>query len=191
MGSHKSCELSQDVHKWGHTNRVMFDASKEHLIVIHPLHAQGDCFKLLGLMTDCKLVMNHAIDAILAKVRRKIAAILRTRSHYDKATLIQQFKTHVWGLMESHSGGIFHASTTLLNKIDGTHRRFLREIEMSEAEAFLKHNFAPPTLRRNIGLLGVLHKRVLGKSHPMMERLLPFRSDRFGSNRGDKHSKQL
>ena len=65
--------------------------------------------------------------------------------------------------MKSHSGGNFHASTSLLNKIDGTHRRFLREIEMSEAETFLKHNFAPPNLRRDIGLLGALHKRVLGK----------------------------
>ena len=169
----------------------MFDAGKEHLVLIHPLHAQGDPFKLLGLLTDCKLVMNDAVDSILAKVRPKIAAILRTRGHYDTATLIQQFKTHVWGLMECHSGGIFHASTTLLNKIDGTHRRFLRDLGVSEAAAFLEHNFAPPTLRRNIGILGALHKRVLGKSHPMMEKLLPFWTDRFGPARAGKHSKQL
>ena len=180
-----------EVHEWGQTNRVMFDADKEHLILIHPIHAQGDPFKLIGLLTDCKLTMNYAIDAMLAKIRPKIVAILRTRTHYDTATLIQQFKTHVWGLMECQSGGIFHASTTLLNKIDGTHRRFLRDIGVSEAAAFLEHNFASPTLRRNIAILGALHKRVLGKSHPVMEQLLPFWSDRFGSNRPDKHSKQL
>ena len=93
--------------------------------------------------------------------------------------------------MECQSGDIFHASTTLLNKIDGTHRRFLRELGVSEGVAFLEHNFAPPTLRRNIDILGALHKRVLDKSHPMMEKLLPFWTDRFGTARADKHFKQL
>ena len=32
---------------------------------------------------------------------------------------------------------------------------------------------------------------MLGNSHPMMEKLLPLWSDRFGSNRAGKHSKQL
>ena len=93
--------------------------------------------------------------------------------------------------MECHNGGIFHASTTLLNKVDGTHRRFLRELEVPESTAFLQHNFAPPTLRRNIGILGALHKRVLGLSHPMYEDLLPFWQERFGTVPPGKHSKQL
>ena len=40
----------QKVHKWGRTNRVTFDAAKEHMIVIHPTYAEGDPFKLLGLL---------------------------------------------------------------------------------------------------------------------------------------------
>ena len=181
----------QSVHDWGRKNRVLFDAGKEHLVVVHPLHAQGEAFKLLGLMVDCKLVMNQAIEKLLATIRPKIAAIVRTRAHYDTAALIIQFKTHIWGLMEANSGGIFHASTTWLNKIDGTHRRFLRDLDMLESTAFLQHNFAPPTLKRNIAILGALHKRVLGKSHPIMETLLPFWHERFGTSPEGKHSKQL
>ena len=50
------------VHKWGRQNRVAFDASKEHLVVLHPVHGEGDHFKLLGTLVDCKLLMNPAIE---------------------------------------------------------------------------------------------------------------------------------
>ena len=179
------------MHKWGRSNRVAFDAEKEHLILIHPIHAAGDPFKLLGCMTDCKLTMSVEIERVLAKIRPKITAILRTRFHYSTKDLIAQVKTHVWGLMEANNGGIFHAATSLLDKIDGTQRRFLREIGMTESQAFLDHNFASPTLRRNIGILGMLHKRTLGMCHPMMEKLLPTWQQRFGRQRPDKHDKQI
>ena len=62
---------------------------------------------------------------------------------------------------------------------------------MTESQAFLDHNFASPTLRRNIGILGMLHKRTLGMCHPMMEKLLPTWQQKFGRQRPDKHDKQL
>ena len=40
------------VHKWGTMNRVGFDASKKHIVIIHPLHGHGDHFKLLGCIVD-------------------------------------------------------------------------------------------------------------------------------------------
>ena len=64
--------------------------------------------------------------------------------------------------MEYHSGAIFHASDTLLERFDSAQRGFLQEIDVTPEAAFIEHNFAPPRLRRNIGMLGFLHKRVLG-----------------------------
>ena len=49
------------VHKWGRTNRVAFDPSKEHVVIIHPILGEGDPFKLLGLLVDCKLVIDSGI----------------------------------------------------------------------------------------------------------------------------------
>ena len=152
------------VHKWGRANRVSFDPNKEHIVIVHPIHANGDPFKLLGCMVDCKLRMDQAIDRILIQIRPKIRAILRTRKYYPAKVLINQFKTHVWSLMEIHNGAIFHASTTLLERLDSVQRSFLHELEITEECAFIDHNFAPPTLRRNIGILGLLQKRVLGKN---------------------------
>ena len=68
---------------------------------------------------------------------------------------------------------------------------FLRELEVSDEDAYLNYNFAPPKLRRNIGILGLMHKRVLGECHPVFSQLLPFSADVGQSIRPDGHDKQL
>ena len=146
---------------------------------------------MLGCMIDVKLCMDKAIEKILSQVKPKVHAILRTRAHYGIADLIGQFKTHIWSLMEMHSGGIFHASDSLLAKIDETQRRFLRELSITEEEAYLQHNFAPSQLRRNIGILGLMHKRVIGECHPIFCKLLPFCSDSGQPGYPNGHNKQL
>ena len=102
-----------------------------------------------------------------------------------------QFKTHIWGLMEAHMGGIFHAATYQLARIDRAQDRFLRELGLSSEQALLDHNFPSPQIRRNIGILGLLHKRVLGLCHPSYDTLLPWYSSRFNVPRGLGHNKQL
>ena len=67
-------------------------------------------------MIDCKLIMSHAADKILSQVRPKVAAILRTKMHYTKGELISQSKIHIWGIVEQHTGAIFHASGHVLEK---------------------------------------------------------------------------
>ena len=47
-------------------------------------------------------------------------------------------------------------------------RWFLHELGLSDTEAFVLHNFAPLSLRRRIGMLGLLHKRVLNECHPAL-----------------------
>jgi hypothetical protein len=178
------------VHQWGRNHRVVFDASKEHLQIIHPIYGEGDDFKLLGCIVDVKLVMLNAIQDLLAQARPKVKAILRTRSHYDVANLIVQYKAHIWGIFESRNGAIYHAATSHLNRIDSLQRGFLQELGISEETAFLSHNFAPPTLRRDIGMLGFIHKRVLGLAHEKIVDLLPWHVSVFSIPRAG-HNKQL
>ena len=117
--------------------------------------------------------MKSAVERILVQIRPKIAAILRTRQHYDAKDLIGQFKTHIWGIMEQNNGAIFHASRYLLEKLNSCQRNFLKKLDMNEEAAFLDFNFAPPSLRRDIGILGMLHKRILELGHPIFDRLNP------------------
>ena len=78
--------------------------------------------------------------------------------------------------MKAHMGGIFHAATYQLARIDRAQNRFLRELGLSSEQALLDHNFPSPQIRRNIGILGLLHKRVLGLCHPSYDTLLPWYS---------------
>ena len=70
-------------------------------------------------------------------------------------------------------------------------RNFLHKLEISETRAFLDFNFAPTVVRRTIGILGLLHKRVLGLCHPTFDKLLPWYSDHFDTPRAVGHNKPL
>ena len=121
-----------------------------HLVMIHPSQSRGEPFKLLGLMMDLDLRMHLAIDQLLSKILAKSTAILRTRAYYSTPELVNQYKIHIWELVELHCGGYFHAAFSLLDKIDQVQRNFLNKLNVSEQEAFLNHNFAPSSLRRNL-----------------------------------------
>ena len=158
---------------------MSFDAAKEHTVILHPSEFHGDSFKLLGCIVDVDLRMHSAVEQVLSTIRPKVTAILRTRGYYTTAELIVQFKTHNWGVIEVNIGGYFHATSSLLVKIDEVQNRFLREVGLSPSHVFLEQNFAPPSLRRHVGILGLIHKRVLGQCHPNFERLFPWWFSRF------------
>ena len=84
-----------------------------------------------------------------------------------------------------------HASSHILQKIDGVHYKFLGDLELDPGKAYLDYNFAPPSLRRDIGILGLFHKRVLGLSHPIFQKLLPCCRDVPGSYCQGDHNRQL
>ena len=160
------------VHAWGRANRVSFDAGKEHLVIIHPSDHHDKPFKFSGLMIDLALRMHTSLGQLVSKIRPKSTAILRSRGYYSVSELITQYNTYVWHSLEILCDGYFHAATSLLDKVDQVQRSFLHHLQISEAEAFLDFNFAPTILRRNIAVLGLLHKRVLGLCHRSFESLL-------------------
>ena len=88
--------------------------------------------------------------------------------------MILQYKKHIWGITEFPNCCIIHATATSLKRLDQLQTSFLSKLDISESAAFLEYNFAPSTLRRDIAVLGLLHKRVLGLAHPSFDELLPF-----------------
>ena len=163
----------RNVHTWGAGNRVAFDGSKEEFAIISLHDSYGEVFKLLGLLVDPKLTMTAEVARIKGKARPKIKAILRTRRYYSLADMVAQFKTHVLCLLEGTIGGIFHAASSHLNELDGLQRHFVHELGISEGDAFMHYNLAPLKLRRNIAVLGLIHRCVLGHAHPALIALFP------------------
>ena len=180
-------EVQTRTHAWGRKNQVQFDPAKEHFCIIHPTQGSGEDVKLLGALFDYALTMQPCIEGILSKIRHKIRALLRLRHMYSSAAMLGQYKCHIWGLKEYSNGAIIMAAGLQVKRLDSVQRGYLREINMTDTEAFVNHNFAPPSLRRCIGLLGLLHKRVLGKCHPGLCHILPFAQ----GPESDYHSKTL
>ena len=55
------------LHAWGDANQVLFEADKESYHILHSRRPYGDCFRLLGVTFDVKLVMEAAIQEISAQ----------------------------------------------------------------------------------------------------------------------------
>lgn len=93
---------------------------------------------------------------------------------YNKRGLVCQYKAHVLSIVEGSIGAIYHASTSLLRKVEGVQASFLHAIGLSASEAFLVYNLAPLQLRRDIAILGVLFEVANGLAHPEFAALFPF-----------------
>ena len=76
-------------------------------------------------------------------------------------------------LLEASIVAIYHAAPSNLQVIDDLQLRFLRALNLPEEAAFLEFNLAPLQLRRDIAVLGLLHKIQLGEAHQDFELLFP------------------
>ena len=108
------------------------------------------------------------------KPRRRGSRQQTTRAFYDTSDLLTQFKTYVWGLVEYKNGAFLHASPTIIPSLEKVQRQFVSELRITEEMTSVEHNFVSLCLRRAIGILGFLHKRVFGQCHPSVRMLLPF-----------------
>ena len=71
------------------------------------------------------------------------------------------YKAHVLSYIENGVPGYLHANASILANIDRVQSRFLRRVGLSEEEAFVKFRLAPLSMRRDIAILGFLHRVVL------------------------------
>ena len=103
------------------------------------------------------------------------------------------FKSHVLSFIEYRTPGLFHACSTVLAEIDRVQARFLSEIGLGEGEAMMHFNLAPLSVRRDIAMLGVIHRAVLRQGPPPLWQFFqlseanPLRR----SARTRRHSKQI
>ena len=183
-----------EVHEWGASKRVTFDEDKEHFSILHRGDPCGETFRLLGTLVDPKLAMLEELQRIRKKASPKLNAILAARRFYDIPGLMQQYKSHVLCLLEASTAAVYHAAPTHLDSIDSIQRRFLKELELTEADAFLRFNLAPLQMRRDIGVLGLLHKVQLGEAHPDFDSIFPKLVDAQPANTRrslKRHGRQL
>jgi hypothetical protein len=78
---------------------------------------------------------------------------------------MHQYKAHALCQLELSIGAIYHAADSHFAIWDNMQHMFLRELGVTVDEAFLTYNLAPLRLRRDIAVLGMLHRIQLGEAH--------------------------
>ena len=151
------------LHSWGAANQVTFDAGKESFHVLHRRFAHGGPFKILGVIFDEKLTMEHAINEISAKARARVVALLRGRCFFATRALARMYKMQVLSFIEAATPAMYHAPAFFLLRLDAVQDKFLLEHDVDPRRALLEFKLAPLSSRRDIAMLGLTHRTVLGK----------------------------
>ena len=67
---------------------------------------------------------------------------------------------------------MYHATRSVLKKLDKCQDVFLREISLTPEEALVDHNLAPLTMRRDVAILGLIHRAAIGRGPPQLREML-------------------
>ena len=141
---------------------MVFEPTKEHFSIICRTSPEGPPVSMLGLTFDTKLRMDGAVATLTGETSWKLRTLLRTRRFFDTKSLVHLFKSRILGYVEYRTPAIYHATATSLDRLDGVYRQLLRTANLSEEDALLNFGLAPLNARRDIAMLGVIHRTVLG-----------------------------
>ena len=158
----KRCQ--EELHTWGRANQVAFDAKKESFHVLSEKQPEGDNFKLLGVLYDCQLRMEAEVRKLASEAGWKLRTLLRTSNFHCDAQLVDVYKSRLLSYVEYRTAALDHSTDTVLKPFDDVQTRFLRALDCTELEALTVYNLAPLAARRDIAMLGVIHRTVLGKA---------------------------
>ena len=162
-----------ELHAWGRANQVAFDPGKESFHILHRRLHQGDDFKILGVVFDGALRMGAAARAIATEAGWRLQRLLKARRYFTTPELVRLYKAQILSYIESSTPGIYHAAASVLSCVDRVQGRFLREVGLCEVQALSDYKLAPLCSRRDIAMLGALHKLNLGTAPPQMFELFP------------------
>ena len=157
------------LHCWGAANQVVFDASKETMHVLHRKEPEGDSFKTLGVHWGTKLNMDLQCREVAQRAGWKLRTLLKTSQFHSAPAMMKQYKSHVLPTLEFCIPAVYHCTATVLDQVDRVQRRFLREVGLTEEQALHHHNLAPLQTRRDMAMLGLIHRTVLNEGPPQFQ----------------------
>ena len=173
----------EELHTLGKANQVAFVAGKEGIFVISHGDPSPGTFRILGIEFDCKLSMHDAVAELVQAMRWKLVMILRSRRYYCDADLVGLYKAHVLSFVEYRTSAIYHATQNELNAIDRIQSGFLRDIGLNDIDALVHFNLAPLNTRRDVAMLGVIHRTAIDKGPPQLKSFFRPAQHRVSSRR--------
>ena len=124
-------------------------------------------------MFDPALPMHEAARAIATEAGWRLQTLLKVRRFFTMPELFLMYKAQILSYVESGTPALYHAAPSVLNRIDRVQRRFLRELGFSEEAALNEYRLAHLESRRDMAMLGALHKVTLGIALAQLMALFP------------------
>ncbi len=182
-----------EIHAWGRANSVSFDSAKEGKYILSLSAPVGGNFRILGIDFDCKLAMHDAIYECAVEAGWRSFNILHSRRFFPTRELVVLYKAHVLSYIEFRTPGISHASSSRLAILDAVQTRFLQALELSPEEALINFRLAPLPVRRDMAILGLIHRTLLGRGPPCFAQFfaLGFQARRTRSRHSHRHQRHL
>ena len=87
--------------------------------------------------------------------------VLRTRRFHNDTEVIDLYKSHILSFIEYRTAAVAHAATSVLASVDAIQTRLLRSLGITDLEALMHFRLAPLCTRRDIAILGMIHRCVL------------------------------
>jgi hypothetical protein len=125
---------------------------------------------MLGVPFDPQLLMADAVSEIVSAAGWKLRALMRTRRFYEISDLIALYKAHVLSYLEYRTPAIYHATRTVTTRLDNVQASFLKDVGVEELVALIHFHLAPLSARRDMAMLGVIHRTVLGNGPPQFQK---------------------
>ncbi len=100
---------------------------------------------------------------LLGRLRGKWVRFLRTTRFFCDRELVNLYKSKLLSFLEYRTAAIYHACDSAIAPLNMFQERFLQELGISAEEALFEFHLAPLACRRDMAMLGFIHRCVLGK----------------------------
>ena len=100
---------------------------------------------------------------VASRANWKLKTLLRAKRFFDTPTLVKLYKSQVLPTVEFPTPAVYHCEATTLDELDKVQARFLRATGLTAEVALLQYNLAPLQTRRDLAMLGLVHRTVLGQ----------------------------
>ena len=117
--------------------------------------------------------MHEAVKIIAVEAGWRLCSLLRSQRYFSVPSLVHLYKSLVLSYLESCTAAIYHTADSVIERIDRIQDRLLVRCRLTALEEFSRFNLAPLPTRRDIAMLGILHKVVLGVAPPGISSIFP------------------
>ncbi len=96
-------------------------------------------------------------------------------------------KAHLLSYLEYRTAAVYHATRDVLKRLGGIQHRFLKDAGVGELDALFQFHLAPLNTRRDIAMLGLIYRTVVGVGPPHFRKFF----QRAQLTGGERHRYQL